>query len=127
MPTVTPSGSIHPASAASLAGYNPPAAVVSPPAEPAATDPYTNPQVQVDPTSGAVLLEYRDSGGKLLQQVPSEYQLRSYQAMQRGQSGPVGQPAQVGQSGPVGEAGQAGHKTPGGPPAPTPRNNIEPG
>ena len=40
---------------------------------------YINPQIQVDPQSGVVMLEYRDQAGKLTRQVPSEYELRSYQ------------------------------------------------
>jgi hypothetical protein len=39
---------------------------------------YINPQIQVDPQSGVVMLEYRDQAGKLTRQVPSEYELRSY-------------------------------------------------
>jgi hypothetical protein len=42
-------------------------------------DPYINPQMQIDPESGAVILQYRDEAGKLVRQVPSEYALRSYQ------------------------------------------------
>jgi hypothetical protein len=42
-------------------------------------DPYINPQMLIDPESGAVILQYRDDAGKLVQQVPSEYALRSYQ------------------------------------------------
>ena len=47
-------------------------------AEPA-KKPYVNPQFQVDPHHGVVILEYRDATGKVVRQVPSEYQLKSYQ------------------------------------------------
>jgi hypothetical protein len=42
-------------------------------------DPYVNPQMQIDPATGAVILQYRDDAGKLVRQIPSEYELRSYQ------------------------------------------------
>jgi hypothetical protein len=44
----------------------------------APNDVYINPQFQVDPQSGVVMLQYRDQSGKVVRQVPSEYELRSY-------------------------------------------------
>ncbi|MBV9862960.1 MAG: hypothetical protein JO267_12540 [Alphaproteobacteria bacterium] len=93
MSTVTPIGGSLPSSAAAPGATDTAAAAVSAPVEPVAKDPYTNPQIQVDPASGAVILEYRDSGGKLLRQVPSEYELRSYQV---GQVGPQPRKAEPG-------------------------------
>jgi len=49
------------------------------PAETAQRDPYTNPQIQVDPAQNAVILDFRDAAGKVVRQVPSPYELRSYQ------------------------------------------------
>jgi hypothetical protein len=46
-------------------------------------DGYVNPQVQVDPQQGMVILQYRDAAGKLVRQVPSEYELRTYQLTQK--------------------------------------------
>ena len=45
----------------------------------AAGDHYINPHFSVDPQSGVVILQYRDAAGKILRQVPSQYELRSYQ------------------------------------------------
>ena len=46
------------------------------------SDVYINPQFAVDAQSGAVILQYRDDTGKLVRQVPNEYELRSYQRQQ---------------------------------------------
>ena len=58
------------------------AAAAAVPASASGDDLYTNPQFRIDAQSGVLMLQYRDNAGKVVRQVPSEYELRSYQTGQ---------------------------------------------
>jgi hypothetical protein len=94
MSTVTPIGGGHLALGAGPETQDPnppngpsataPDAVAATPAVPlpsAGDNLYINPQFRVDPQSGVVMLQYRDQSGKLVHQVPSDYELRSYRQL----------------------------------------------
>ncbi|HZT89963.1 MAG TPA: hypothetical protein VFA12_18475 [Stellaceae bacterium] len=92
MSTLTPVGGGHLAVGAGPETTGPVQSTGSPPADPAPVaaaasapaahgvdEAYINPRVEIDPLSGVVMLQYRGDDGKIVRQVPSEYELRSYQ------------------------------------------------
>lgn len=93
-------------------------------------DQYISPFISIDPTSGLVITQYRNSeSGELLQQYPSQKVVREYQNLQpaavspsggRGVSPAPGQAADAGAQGYVATIGRSAPGNPAPVPAPAP-------